>query len=80
MKTDGDERVYAELGRRIRACREARRMTQGQLGESVGKTARTIERYESGEQAPSLALAYRMADAMSVSIGKLVTPTSSWKR
>ena len=41
-----DRQYYAEMGKRIRAIRKARKMTQAQLGASIGKNAYTIHAAE----------------------------------
>lgn len=42
------------LGRRIKALRQARGLTQAQLAEAAGYEAITISRFERGEYAPGL--------------------------
>jgi len=44
------------------------RMTQQQLADKTGVTRQTIIAIEAGKYSPSLALAFRIADALSVRI------------
>lgn len=80
MTKSEERRIHAELGKRIKTYREMAQMTQEDLAEAVGRTERTIERYETGEQAPTLATVYRIADTLRISIGKLVKSPSEWSQ
>jgi putative transcriptional regulator len=46
-------------------------MTQQQLAEKVGVSRQTIIAVEAGKYAPSLELAFRIADAFGVKIGEV---------
>ena len=45
---------YADIGKRIRACRLARGMTQEQLANEVGVVVTHISHIETGNSVPSL--------------------------
>ena len=49
----------------------ANEMTQQQLAEKVGASRQTIVAVEAGKYAPSLELAFRIADAFVVAIGEV---------
>jgi len=49
----------------------AKEMTQQQLAEKVGASRQTIVAVEAGKYAPSLELAFRIADAFGVPIGEV---------
>jgi len=58
-----------EITNQIRRLRfENDRMTQQQLADKAGVTRQTIIAVEAGKYSPSLALAFRIADALSVRI------------
>jgi transcriptional regulator with XRE-family HTH domain len=59
-----DERE--RLGRAIRRARLWRNLTQAQLAASIGTTARTIGRWERGEDAPPLLSLGPLCDALGV--------------
>ena len=50
-----------ELGMRIRAARKAAHLSQTELAEILGKTMRTIQKYESGEIELSVAMTNEIA-------------------
>jgi transcriptional regulator with XRE-family HTH domain len=52
------------LGRRLRAARMRRRMTQAMLGERVGVSVPTIAKLESGDPSTSLATVLRVLGAL----------------
>ena len=51
----------AEIGARISALRKKRRLTQAYLANRLGKSLRTIQKYESGEIELSVSIANRLA-------------------
>lgn len=58
-----------EIKNQIRRLRlDNDRMTQQQLADKAGVTRQTIIAVEAGKYSPSLALAFRIADALGVSI------------
>ena len=52
-------------------------MTQQQLGDLAGVTARQIGRYEDGDQHPTLPVAVKLADALGVSLTELAGRTTA---
>ena len=48
------------LGAKIRALREARSLSQGELGAAVSITGATICRYENGSRQPDATILFRM--------------------
>jgi transcriptional regulator with XRE-family HTH domain len=63
------------FGRRVLRERTARRWSLRELGDKSGVPFATISRAERGQDV-MLASAMRIADALSVPIGDLVTPSS----
>ena len=51
---------------RVRDLREARAMTQAELGEAIGVTRHTIIAIEQGRYSPSLEMAFRIARVFKV--------------
>jgi len=61
-----------EIKNNIRTLRFfANEMTQQQLAEKAGASRQTIVAVEAGKYAPSLELAFRIAEAFGVSIGEV---------
>ena len=56
----------------IQILRKKRSLTQEALAELVGVTRQTIAKWESGESAPDLPLAGRLAGALDVTLDELV--------
>ncbi len=54
---------------RIRELRTARGLSQGELADEVGATRQTINAIEQEKYAPSLELAFRIAEAFRVGFG-----------
>ena len=46
----------AEIGERIKAARKAAHLSQTELAQRLDKTMRTVQKYESGEIEPSIAI------------------------
>ena len=53
---------YADIGKRIRACRLAKGMTQEQLANEVGAVVTHISHIETGNSVPSLKKSLRKVD------------------
>ena len=49
----------AEIGERIKAARKAAHLSQTELAQRLDKTMRTVQKYESGEIEPSIAMINR---------------------
>jgi putative transcriptional regulator len=63
-----------EIKNNIRTLRFfANEMTQQQLAEKAGASRQTIVAVEAGKYAPSLELAFRIAEAFGVPIGEVFT-------
>ncbi len=63
-----------EIKNNIRTLRFfANEMTQQQLAEKAGASRQTIVAVEAGKYAPSLELAFRIAEAFGVAIGEVFT-------
>lgn len=61
---EAPERGGEAVTSRLREARKAAGLSQEQLGAMVGRSHRAIGLYESGEHAPSLAVALRLAQAL----------------
>src|SRR5262245_52491920 len=68
-----DERFRAALGKRIRAFRRQKRLTQEALAKAIGCSAHTVLRYENGELLPSLPRLLRLREVLGVTLDYLVT-------
>ena len=72
MKNDEGRRI----GSRMRVIRQARGLTQKQLGELVGLSADRIQQYENGQRKAKKDLLWRIADALNVNVRALQDPIS----
>lgn len=59
--------LYKEIGKKIRASRAARRLTQEDLAEMIGMDARSIVAIETGDRNPTLKTLYKLCRALKVS-------------
>ncbi len=59
------------IANRVREEREARGMTQGELGAAIGMTRQTIAAIEQRRYSPSLESAFRLARLFEMDIGRL---------
>ena len=57
-----------QLAHRVRALREARKLTQAQIAVRAGTTQSAVARLESGEIAPTLDLLQKIAAAMGLQV------------
>ena len=62
----------AEIGERIKAARKAAGLSQTELANRLSKTLRTVQKYESGEIEPSIAIINAMAEELKVSPADLI--------
>ena len=62
----------AEIGLRIKEARKAAKLSQTELADMLGKTLRTVQKYESGEIEPSIATINSIAGALNVSPAELI--------
>ena len=60
------------LGDRIKLYRENRKMTQNDLADTLGVSAGTISKYESGSLEPSIESIKRLAELFEISIDELL--------
>lgn len=63
---------YAFLGKNIRKYRNLAELTQEQLAEIVGCSDRHIGKVENGQNIPSLKITAAIANALNVSVDKLI--------
>lgn len=61
-----------DTGSNIQATRQAARLTQEQLAETVGVSRQTVAKWESGETSPDLEHAAALADALGCTVDALV--------
>lgn len=61
-----------EIGKRIKAARRAAKMSQTELAKELDKTMRTVQKYESGEIEPSIAMIDDIAKVLNVSPADLI--------
>lgn len=62
----------AEIGERIKAARKAANLSQTELAKQLDKTLRTVQKYESGEIEPSIAMINAIAKVLDVSPADLI--------
>jgi putative molybdopterin biosynthesis protein len=62
---------------RLRELRALKGLSRDQLAVAAGTSSHSIAKLEQGMRAPSLELAWRIADALSCSLDALVKPPSS---
>jgi transcriptional regulator with XRE-family HTH domain len=60
----GDERLNLSFGQTMKALRESRRMSQGQLGRATGYDHSYISRIEAGNRRPSREVVSHLADTL----------------
>ena len=63
-----------EIGKRIKACRKAAKMTQKELANKVGCAEITIRQYEGGKNIPKADTRIALANALGVSYADLFVP------
>lgn len=61
-----------KIGNFIAERRKSKKMTQMQMGEKLGVTAKTISRWENGNYMPDIALLIPIADLLDVSVNELL--------
>ena len=61
------------IGENIQILRKKRSLTQETLAELIGVARQTVAKWESGESAPDLETASRLASALDVSLDELVS-------
>ena len=68
---DSEEQFVGELGRRLRAARQAADLTMKALGERIGISQAQISQIEAGLSAPSLTTLFRLTRALQVNLSDL---------
>lgn len=66
------DHYIAELGKRIKRQRLAKKMTQAQLAEKAGISAQYVSHIEKGDQQMSVAVFSRVCNALDISADKLL--------
>ncbi|MCF0128386.1 MAG: helix-turn-helix transcriptional regulator [Pseudobutyrivibrio sp.] len=61
-----------EIGNRIKEARKALHLSQTELAHLLGKTMRTVQKYESGEIQPSITMIYELAKVLETSPAELI--------
>lgn len=61
-----------EVGRRIKLARKARRMSQKDLADKLGRSLRTIQKYESGDIEVSITALVSLCQALNVPLSYLI--------
>ena len=64
------------FGDNVRALREKRGLTQGELSEAVGVQQSTFCQYELGAKAPNVYVAVKIARILGTTVEELATPGS----
>jgi transcriptional regulator with XRE-family HTH domain len=73
-----NETVCRELGRRIVAHRKNSKMTQSDLGNSIGTSFQQIQKYEDGKNQVSVCKLIQIAAALNVSEQELIDGLSCY--
>jgi transcriptional regulator with XRE-family HTH domain len=63
----------SKAGGRVRELRKARRWSQQRLGDEAGVTAQTVWNLETGRHVPETETLFKIARALGVSLGELLT-------
>ncbi len=71
-----DEEIISGFGKRLRAARMIRKMTQEEIGLAIGADKSRISDYEKGRRRCSITTAYRLARALNVSCSFLMDDKS----
>src|SRR4051812_34374798 len=69
--------IHQTLRERLRAFREMRGLTQGELGARAGMAAASVSHFETGQRLPSIDSLVKLADALDVSTDALLGRTRS---
>lgn len=59
-------------GNTVRQLREARKLTQAELGESIGVSSKTVSKWETGKGLPDISLLQPLAQALGISVIELM--------
>jgi transcriptional regulator with XRE-family HTH domain len=64
--------IHDRFRNQLRALREMRGLTQGELGTRAGIAAASVSHFETGQRVPSLDSLVKLADALQVSVDVLL--------
>lgn len=62
----------SDIGNRIKEARKAQHLSQTELANRLGKTMRTVQKYESGEIEPSIGVLNEIANILNISPAELI--------
>lgn len=65
------ENYMRDFGQRLKKLREGQGLTQTELAEKIGKSLRTVQKYESGEIDIPLSMLYSLSEVFDVTISFL---------
>ena len=68
---DSVDNLEERLGGRIKYVRELRKLSQRQLAEKMGQTAKSVSKYESGERIPSTVKILKICQILGVEFENL---------
>ncbi len=74
--TEFERRARRTVARRLRKCRQARKITQTALAKHVGVTYQQIQKYETGRDRLSIERLMLIAEILDIPIGGLLFGTS----
>jgi len=74
---EGSEEFASTVGERIRVARQQKGWTQVELADASELSSNYVARLERGELGASLFVASRIADALGISLDRLVGPPQS---
>lgn len=60
------QRIYREIGQKIRTLRNKRKLTQEDLAEMIKMDARSVIAIETGQRNPTLKTLYRICRALKI--------------
>jgi transcriptional regulator with XRE-family HTH domain len=69
---ESEARIYAEIGRRVRAARTRAGLSQQDASIKAGMSYRWWQRLEAGESGPTVRTLIRIADALGIGFWDLV--------
>ena len=66
-----------KIGAFLKQCRKEKNLTQEQLAEKFGVSARTVSRWETGINMPDLTILVQLAEYYDVEMRELLSPSRS---
>ncbi len=69
---DKHYKLYVQIGLNIMYCRKERGLTQEQLADMAGYSRNQIQRVETANSSPSIALLFDVAEALGVPVERLL--------